>query len=113
MSKRTAADLLGLDSPLDRELAATLFENEKAQSKQDVTLTLRGFMDDNQLRTWRDSLIEARLKGIRRVRDQNGEEIEYKSDNEMSAAIRAADQLILETTGKHPNVIRFLTTKGL
>lgn len=67
----------------------------------------------DQLRTWRDSLIEARLKGIRRVRDQNGEEIEYKSDNEMSAAIRAADQLILETSGKHPNVIRFQTSKGL
>ncbi len=67
----------------------------------------------DQLRTWRDSLIEARLKGIRRVRDQNGEEVEYKSDSEMNAAIRAADQLILETTGKHPNVIRFQTCKGL
>lgn len=67
----------------------------------------------DQLRTWRDTLIEARLKGIRRVRDQNGEEIEFKSDNEMASAIRAADQLILETSGKHPNVIRFQTSKGL
>ena len=67
----------------------------------------------DQLRTWRDSLIESRLSGVLTVKDQNGEAITYKSDAEMAAAIRAADQLILETTGKHPNVIRFLTTKGL
>ena len=67
----------------------------------------------DQLRTWRDSLIESRLSGVLTVKDQNGEAITYKSDSEMAAAIRAADQLILETTGKHPNVIRFLTTKGL
>jgi len=38
--------MLGLDSPLDRELAATIFPDEWAQSKRDVTLTLRGFADD-------------------------------------------------------------------
>ena len=67
----------------------------------------------DQLRSWRDSLIESRLRGVLTVRDQNGESVTYKSDSEMAAAIRAADQLILESTGKHPNVIRFQTTKGL
>ena len=67
----------------------------------------------DQLRTWRDSLIASRLSGVLTVKDQNGEAVTYKSDAEMASAIRAADQLILETTGKHPNVIRFQTSKGL
>ena len=65
------------------------------------------------LAIWRDKLIESRMGGVLTVKDQNGESVTYKSDAEMAAAIRAADQLILESTGKHPNVIRFSTSKGL
>ena len=67
----------------------------------------------SEIRAWRDALFEARLKGIRRVRDQNGEEVEYKSDSEMDAAIRAADRWIEDVGGKPPNTIIFKTSKGL
>lgn len=67
----------------------------------------------DQYRAWRDALFEARLKGIRRVRDQNGEEIEYKSDSEMDAALRALDRFIADMGGKPPNTIIFRTSKGL
>ena len=62
---------------------------------------------------WRDRLFECRLKGVRRVRDQNGEEVEYKSDSEMESAIRAAD-LAIASFGKQPlKTIIFKTSKGL
>lgn len=62
---------------------------------------------------WREKLFECRLKGIRKVRDQNGEEVEYKSDSEMDAAIRAADMAIA-AAGKQPlATIIFRTSKGL
>ncbi|MEC5321761.1 phage head-tail joining protein [Aurantimonas sp. A3-2-R12] len=59
---------------------------------------------------WRDALFEARLQGVRRVRDQNGEEVEYRSDREMAAALAAADAAI---AGKRPSTILFKTSKGL
>jgi hypothetical protein len=63
---------------------------------------------------WRDGLMEARLRGIRVFQDSNGERIEYKSDSEMAAAIRAADAFIASMqSGRSPNTILFRTSKGL
>lgn len=46
MSKpRTAAELLGLDSPLDRPLLVTFFPDQWAKSKTDAIITLRRFRE--------------------------------------------------------------------
>lgn len=66
-----------------------------------------------QLQTWRDSLVESRLSGVRRVRDQSGEEVEYRSDREMAAAIAAAEAQIAALSRGAPRVIHFKTSKGL
>lgn len=66
-----------------------------------------------QLTKARDDLIESRASGVRRVRDQNGEEVEYKSDAQMAAALAALDRQIAEATGQAaPHTIRFHTSKG-
>lgn len=65
------------------------------------------------LTAWRDALIKARLSGTRRVRDQNGEEIEYRSEAEMARALSAADSLIAKATRTPPTTLRFETSKGL
>jgi hypothetical protein len=54
------------------------------------------------LTSLRDKLIEARANGLRSVRDQNGEEIVFKSDKEMASAIAALDR---ETGGRRPSII--------
>jgi hypothetical protein len=67
-----------------------------------------------QLARARDSLLEARAQGVRRVRDQNGEEIEYKSDGEMARALAALDSEIAAiTSGPRPTIVTFNTSKGL
>ena len=61
----------------------------------------------------RDSLIEARAGGVHRLRDQNGEEIEYKTDAQMASALAALNREIAQATGKAaPNTLRFRTSKG-
>lgn len=71
-------------------------------------------MFDTDLLAMRDRLLDARFRGIRRVRDANGEEVEYKSDSEMAAAIVALDQEIKRRSGNRPvTTIRFNCTKGL
>jgi hypothetical protein len=61
---------------------------------------------------WRDRLIESRLSGTRRCRDADGSEIEYRSDQELSRAIAAADAMI--TAASPPiKTVKFTTTKGL
>lgn len=67
-----------------------------------------------QLTKARDALIEARAEGVRRFRDQNGEEIEYKSDAQMAAALAALDRQIAQAMGRAtPHTITFRTSKGL
>ncbi|MGK9052125.1 phage head-tail joining protein [Neorhizobium petrolearium] len=65
-----------------------------------------------QLKAWRDALFAARLQGVRRVRDQNGEEVEYRSDSEMAAALRAVDAEIARLKRRPPSTILFRTSKG-
>jgi hypothetical protein len=66
-----------------------------------------------QLTTARDNLIQARAEGVRRFRDQNGEEVEYKSDAQMAAALAALDRQIAQAMGRAtPHTITFRTSKG-
>lgn len=62
---------------------------------------------------WRDELFQARLSGVRSVRDQNGEEIVYRSDSEMARALAAADAAIAAMQAKPVNTILFRTSKGI
>ena len=68
-------------------------------------------LDD--LTRWRASLVEARMGGVREVRDQNGESVTYKSDSEMARAIAAADREIAALSGRTRNAFTFRTSKGL
>ena len=62
----------------------------------------------------RDALKLARLRGVRRVRDSSGEEVEYRADSEMAAALAAVDREIAAlSAGPHPKTIVFKTSKGL
>lgn len=71
-------------------------------------------VNPDSLQAWRDSLVEARLRGVSRVRDFNGESIEYRSDLEMARAIAAADRAIADaTTGRPILTVKFQTSKGL
>lgn len=71
-------------------------------------------MFDSDLLAMRDRLLDARFRGIRRVRDANGEEVEYRSDSEMAAALVALDQEIKRRSGNKPvTTIRFNCSKGL
>lgn len=66
-------------------------------------------MDVATLQTLRDKLFQARMRGVRTIRDQNGEEITYSSDREMESAIAAADREIAALSGgrKNPHTIYF------
>ena len=62
---------------------------------------------------FKERLSAARYSGARRLRDQNGEEIEYKSDSEMARALAALDSEIAAATRKPSSIIRFQTSKGV
>ncbi|MER8502366.1 MULTISPECIES: hypothetical protein [unclassified Mesorhizobium] len=63
---------------------------------------------------WRDRLKEARYSGIRSVRDSNGEEITYRSDGEMKAALAALERECELASGKRPASIVYPTmSKGI
>ena len=66
-----------------------------------------------ELTAARDALLKARAGGVRRVRDQNGEEVEYRSDAEMARALAALDSEIAALSGKPPASFHFRTSKGL
>ncbi|WP_140986817.1 phage head-tail joining protein [Asticcacaulis tiandongensis] len=67
----------------------------------------------SDLTRWRDALQEARFRGVRRVRDQSGEEVEYKSDSEMAAALAAVEAAISGASQSHPKTIYLRTSKGI
>ncbi|EAR49945.1 hypothetical protein OG2516_17448 [Oceanicola granulosus HTCC2516] len=66
-----------------------------------------------ELTAARDALLRARADGVRRYRDQNGEEVEYRSDSEMARALAALDSEIARAASARPTTLRFITTKGL
>lgn len=66
-----------------------------------------------RLQRARTDLEQARYSGARRVRDSNGEEVEYRSDAELARAMVALDREIDAMTGRTRNVFTFRTSKGL
>ena len=66
-----------------------------------------------ELTKMRADLLAARAGGVRRFRDQNGEEVEYRSDSEMARALAALDAEITAKTARPANTIHFNMSKGL
>ena len=65
-----------------------------------------------ELTQMRASLFSARMNGTRSFQDQNGEQVESKSDNEMAKAMAALDAEIAKASGAAPRVLHFTTSKG-
>lgn len=68
----------------------------------------------SDLTKMRADLFAARMSGARRIRDQNGEEVEFRSDAEMSRALAALDaEIAAAAARKPPSAIFFKTSKGI
>lgn len=65
-----------------------------------------------ELTKMRGALFAARMNGTRSFQDQNGERVEFKSDNEMAKAMAALDAEIAKASGAAPRVLHFTTSKG-
>jgi hypothetical protein len=62
----------------------------------------------------RERLQDARFQGVLTFRDQNGEQVTYKTDAEMAAALKALDAEIARLEGRAPaSTIHFRTNKGI
>ena len=58
--------------------------------------------------------MDAQASGVLRVRDQNGEEIEFQSPAQMARALGTLDREIAALTGGTPaSTITFRMSKGL
>jgi hypothetical protein len=66
-----------------------------------------------QLQDWRDRLKDARYSGVRRVRDSNGEEVEYRSDSELARALAAVESEIAGASRPRQSILYPLTSKGV
>lgn len=66
-----------------------------------------------ELQKMRADLLAARAGGVRRFRDQNGEEVEYRSDSEMARALAALDAELEAQTARPASTIHFNMSKGL
>lgn len=66
-----------------------------------------------ELQKMRADLLAARVGGVRRFRDQNGEEVEYRSDSEIARALAALDAEIAAQTARPASTIHFKMSKGL
>jgi hypothetical protein len=67
----------------------------------------------SQMIAFRDSLQDARFSGVRSVRDSSGEEVTYRSDQELSAALAALESEINNFNNLKPSTIVFATSKGM
>ena len=67
----------------------------------------------SELTAARGSLFQARAQGVRRVKDQNGEEVEYRSDAEMRSALAMIDSQIAAASKRPASTIVFRTSKGI
>ena len=65
-----------------------------------------------ELTKMRADLFAARMNGTRSLQDQNGERVEFKSDNEMAKAMAALDAEIAKASGAVPRALHFTTSKG-
>lgn len=66
----------------------------------------------DELTTMRDALTRARMNGVLRVRDQNGEELLYKSDSDMARALANIESQIAALQGAEINTIKFQCNNG-
>lgn len=64
-----------------------------------------------ELQSARDALVRALATGEKRVRDANGEEVEYRSVFEMQRALGLLESRIAAMQAAAPNTIRFKTSK--
>jgi hypothetical protein len=69
--------------------------------------------DLSKLQEYRESLNDARFSGIRSFRDQNGEELIYRSQAEIERAIAAIDSEIAILQRGRMSLVRFQTSKGI
>lgn len=60
-----------------------------------------------------DELRRIRADGIRSLRDQNGEEVVFRSDRELAAAIAALESDMERARRGRPSQIKFQTSKGV
>lgn len=67
----------------------------------------------SDLQNYRARLIDALGSGARMVRDQNGEEIQFRGISEIQRALGIVDSMIANAQGAAPNVIKFNTSKGV
>ncbi|GAM00008.1 phage head-tail joining protein [Sphingomonas parapaucimobilis] len=66
-----------------------------------------------ELQAYRGRLERAVYSGTRRLRDANGEEIEFRSQTELKSALAALERAIAAAHRKSASTIRFQTSKGL
>lgn len=66
-----------------------------------------------ELQNYRARLERAVYSGTRRIRDQNGEEIEFRSQSELKSALAALERQIATLHRQPASTIRFNTSKGL
>ncbi|MEJ6848612.1 hypothetical protein V3589_20670 [Sinorhizobium fredii] len=66
-----------------------------------------------ELQAYKGRLERAVYSGSRRLRDQNGEEIEFRSQSELKSALAALDREISNLSQPSPQAVRFNTSKGL
>ena len=62
----------------------------------------------------RERLQDSRFQGVLTFRDQNGEQVTYKTDAEMAVALKAIDAEIARLEGRAPaSTILFRSSKGI
>ena len=66
----------------------------------------------SKLLEYRESLEDARYSGTQRVRDSNGEEVEFRGERELARALAAVNRQIAAYDGT-ARTIKFQTSKGL
>ncbi|RVT84552.1 hypothetical protein DXV76_12825 [Rhodobacteraceae bacterium CCMM004] len=66
-----------------------------------------------QLQQMRADLEAARYSGERRLRDANGQEVEYRSDAELRRALSAINSEIARMSGVSRTISYPVTSKGL
>ena len=69
--------------------------------------------DLDQLVAFRDRLQIALFSGVRSIRDQNGETIEYRSTGEIQRALRSLESTIAAAQQRPTSIIHIQTSKGL
>lgn len=66
-----------------------------------------------ELTKYRADLESARYSGARRVRDANGEEVEFRSERELARALADVNRQIAAAQGSTSRIVKFSTSKGL